>query len=326
MRASRGIFLKRSVIFIGLILAAGIAFAIGIVNPHTEQQEILSPGFQAELAVALRPAEDFQPSRAERITRALVQAYPGRITQVEFRNGDWAVLLRGTWFYYAGGRMMPGQFLYRMDNYRPLAFYDSYPRYMPAWTPPTPEQADRFRGASASRAALLPRAPYFFDTLYQARSREESSRRVTPINFLGRRVTVHNDIIQELGLVEARIMAAARTDAQVQTWVNEIDRMYGWNWRNVGGTQSRSFHAYGVAVDIIPRNLGGRAIYWRWAGPNWWNIPHERRHHPPDAVVQAFESYGFVWGGKWSFFDTIHFEFRPEVMILAGIELTTVAR
>jgi hypothetical protein len=37
----------------------------------------------------------------------------------------------------------------------------------------------------------------------------------------------------------------------------------------------------------------------------------------PDAVVAAFERHGFVWGGKWLFFDTMHFEYRPEILILA---------
>jgi D-alanyl-D-alanine carboxypeptidase len=25
-------------------------------------------------------------------------------------------------------------------------------------------------------------------------------------------------------------------------------------------------------------------------------------------------SYGFIWGGKWYHYDTMHFEYRPELM------------
>ena len=32
--------------------------------------------------------------------------------------------------------------------------------------------------------------------------------------------------------------------------------------------------------------------------------------------IRAFEAHGFVWGGKWLFFDTIHFEYRPELLTL----------
>jgi len=124
--------------------------------------------------------------------------------------------------------------------------------------------------------------------------------------------------------VEEHILAAAKTDSRVRAWKYNIRNLAGWNWRNVAGTQSRSFHSYGAAIDIIPRALGGRAVYWRWAGPNWWSIPYERRYHPPAAVIKAFESYGFIWGGNWLFFDTIHFEYRPEVLILNGVELATL--
>jgi hypothetical protein len=79
-----------------------------------------------------------------------------------------------------------------------------------------------------------------------------------------------------------------------------------------------------VAVDILPKSFGGKETYWQWAREkrsDWWNIPYEDRYHPPDAVIKAFESYGFIWGGKWPFFDTMHFEYRPEVFILNGLEL-----
>ena len=314
--------LKRLSIAIGLILAAGLVFALGMVQPQAEPQI-----FYEEVAEAILPPEEeeeHQPCRAERVMRALAEAYPRRVLKAEYRDNGWAVLLRDTWFYYADGRLLPEELLYRIPYYRPIAFYDNYPHELPPWTPPTPEQISFFREWSAARATQLPRAPHFFDTLYRARSHAESYRRVKTIRFLGNPVTVHHAILEELTLVEYRILEAARTDSLVRAWINDIDRVYGWHWRNIGGTQSRSFHAYGVAVDIIPRTLAGRAVYWRWSGPNWFNIPHERRHHPPDAVIRAFEAQGFVWGGKWPFFDTIHFEFRPEVMILNGIELSTL--
>ena len=38
---------------------------------------------------------------------------------------------------------------------------------------------------------------------------------------------------------------------------------------------------------------------------------------PPQPVIDAFERNGFVWGGKWLFFDPLHFEYRPETLLLA---------
>jgi hypothetical protein len=46
---------------------------------------------------------------------------------------------------------------------------------------------------------------------------------------------------------------------------------------------------------------------------------------PPAAVIGAFEKQGFVWGGKWLFFDTMHFEYRPEILLMAHAESTPPA-
>ena len=47
----------------------------------------------------------------------------------------------------------------------------------------------------------------------------------------------------------------------------------------------------------------------------WQRIPLDERWSPPERVVEIFERHGFVWGGKWGYFDTIHFEYRPEILI-----------
>ena len=39
---------------------------------------------------------------------------------------------------------------------------------------------------------------------------------------------------------------------------------------------------------------------------------------PPETFIEAFERRGFVWGGKWFFYDTMHFEYRPEILALNG--------
>jgi hypothetical protein len=96
--------------------------------------------------------------------------------------------------------------------------------------------------------------------------------------------------------------------------------MNGYNFRYVEGTRSRSLHSYGLAVDLIPRSYHGRSPYWLWAMgtlPDWWTIPYEKRWMVPPGIVEAFERQGFVWGGKWLFFDTMHFEYRPDILVLA---------
>lgn len=34
----------------------------------------------------------------------------------------------------------------------------------------------------------------------------------------------------------------------------------------------------------------------------------------PPEIVAVFERHGFIWGGRWRHFDTMHFEYRPELL------------
>jgi hypothetical protein len=261
--------------------------------------------------------------------KALAAAYPERINRVEYRNGDWAVFLRetgappGTWYYYAGGRLLPEELRGRAGDFDPQPFYQ-YPAELPPWQPPSPEQAERFKN-QADRRRLHPprRSQHFYDALWRSHSREESWERVKSLRFLGHTVLVHYMILEELALVEEQILKESKTDSHIKQWVNSLDTLDGWNWRSIADTQSRSFHAYGAALDLLPKSLGGRETYWLWAArrnSDWWTIAYDRRIHPPEAVIRAFESHGFLWGGKWLFFDTMHFEYRPEILILNGLQ------
>jgi hypothetical protein len=141
---------------------------------------------------------------------------------------------------------------------------------------------------------------------------------------MGKNFDVHKELKDRLQKIDRLVKEAAKNDPEVQTFLNNIGSIGAWNWRNVALTVSRSFHSYGVALDILPKNLRGRATYWQWTGektPEWYKVPYTERYHPPPVVVKIFEQYGFCWGGKWMLFDTMHFEYRPEIMILYGIKV-----
>ena len=82
--------------------------------------------------------------------------------------------------------------------------------------------------------------------------------------------------------------------------------------RGVADAQQPSMHAYGAAIDL---NLAYSA-YWLWDGGkgagavNW-------RNRMPGKIVDIFEHHGFIWGGRWYHYDTMHFEYRPELLGLA---------
>jgi len=87
---------------------------------------------------------------------------------------------------------------------------------------------------------------------------------------------------------------------------------YGaYNCRPVRRTQRLSMHAYGAAIDLNIRY----GDYWLWKKPANGKVIW--RNRIPQAIVEIFERHGFVWGGKWYHYDTMHFEYRPELIGLA---------
>ena len=84
-------------------------------------------------------------------------------------------------------------------------------------------------------------------------------------------------------------------------------------WRVIAGTRRLSVHSFAAAIDVSPKGNP----YWRDFPPGT-NILPTRQGFPP-AVVAAFEAEGFIWGGKWSEFDLMHFEYRPELILLARL-------
>ena len=259
-------------------------------------------------------------SRAEQVTKALFEAYPSQIEEVEFRDNDWALLMRGTWYYYADGRLLPENLRENTAKYRSLIFY-RYPAALPPWEEQNHDELlkngnNRNRN-SVNRDTLL--RSTFMENLWQTSNYNEAYHNTRIIRFLGRSARVHHLMIEKLALVETCILDAAKNDPQIQTWINSILIAESFAWRNIAASQSRSYHSYGIALDLHPRSLGNRQTYWLWTSQqreDWCNVPYNKRYHPPESVISAFETYGFIWGGKWLHFDTMHFEYRPEVLIL----------
>jgi hypothetical protein len=81
-----------------------------------------------------------------------------------------------------------------------------------------------------------------------------------------------------------------------------------FNWRQVAGTDYLSAHSFGVAIDINIRE----ADYWRWNAKRAGSAGY--RNRIPLEIVDIFERHGFIWGGKWAHYDTMHFEYRPELL------------
>ncbi len=84
-----------------------------------------------------------------------------------------------------------------------------------------------------------------------------------------------------------------------------------FNWRKISGTNRLSMHSFGMTVDINTKY----SDYWQWSCKcNNENTDLVYKNRIPQIIVDIFEKHGFIWGGKWYHYDTMHFEYRPELL------------
>jgi hypothetical protein len=138
---------------------------------------------------------------------------------------------------------------------------------------------------------------------YGATPAEVESALVTVV-LRGEPVRIHRKVAEPLRRVSSALEAAVRADPSLDKFLHHLGGTY--NWRHVAGTERMSAHAWAIAVDLDPA-LGD---YWRngdRGAPRW-------RNRIPQPIVDAFEANGFIWGGRWAHYDTMHFEYRPELL------------
>ena len=220
-------------------------------------------------------------------------------------------------FYWADGRLLPKEELSSKDHYWKM-IYPYRPLKDPALM--NEEEIERVRNfSSAENRRNGSGSPMFFcDFLYAAKSRIIIEDHIVNTTFLGKKTRVHERIHSILKQVEKEILLAAESDLKVKDFVTNLKSADCYHWREIAGTGRKSFHTYGIAIDLLPKSLGGKAIFWSWTKDkdpkNWMLTPLSARWSPPEKVIGIFEQHGFIWGGNWVIFDNMHFEFRPELL------------
>jgi hypothetical protein len=279
----------------------------------------------AELALRQAAGGD----RAEDMTRLFSYVYSERLSPAVFEDGEWTFEMDGVRWYYAQGRFLPEGDAARPREFRPQFLYPYTPEPSGGTGDLNPwrQAADSIlsrRSYSASYGTRLypnpgaARSP-FYENLWKTRGREEAFAQQQWVSFLGWSVQIHRGIAVPLEKAHARILALAENDTEIQGWIKNLHSITGWNWRNVAGSGNLSFHAYGIAVDLLMKAQAGMETYWQWTaakGIDWRSVPAEKRQNPPSRVIRIFEEQGFIWGGRWSRYDTMHFEYHPELLIL----------
>jgi hypothetical protein len=125
---------------------------------------------------------------------------------------------------------------------------------------------------------------------------------LTPIELFGHSFLVHQKVAAPLRRVVARLAEARRSDPALAPFLDGLGGTFAP--RKIAGTDRTSAHSWGISIDLNP----SRTQYWRWDKPPVWH------NTVPQVIVDAFEAEGFIWGGRWYHYDTMHFEYRPELL------------
>lgn len=260
------------------------------------------------------------------------EAYPDITFESEWEKNvnDWKITMtlgeKEIILYWANGAMLPEDELKNKDLYWSLLYEYDYrkPLKDPAnFTPQEIEEIKKF-GSDENRKSQAGTPMFFFDEIYDSKTRGKLESHIKGISFLGFRVNVHERIVQPLKEVETKINEAAKTDKEVADFVKSISKNEAYYWRVIANTNRKSFHSLGIAIDIRPKSYKGKEVYWSWtkdkAPDGWMLTPLKNRWMPPQAVIDIFEDQGFIWGGKWIIFDNMHFEYHPELILNARYE------
>ncbi len=247
----------------------------------------------AGVSLAASPA----PAKADPALDALVTAYPDHLAGYDDKDLIWK---DGTRMPISDGKTDKSfdQLLNAPDIDDQFAF--AYPLGAKFATPATNFDPGRIRYEP------------LFRKMYGDCKQRQVRGHLKPVPWLPNRgggtitATTVNGVADKLAAVSRDLSALP---ASMTRYLVPTSGTY--NCRVIAGTKRMSVHAFGAAIDINAR----RADYWRWSKPA--NGAIAWRSQIPLQIVEIFERHGFIWGGKWYHYDTMHFEYRPELIALA---------
>jgi hypothetical protein len=248
-------------------------------------------------ALALLAGSSLLPAQDDQLLPALdnlVAAYPNALAGHDDKLLRWR---DGTVMPLAGGSAN-ATFAERL---RHASIIDQvrlpYPRGPLAAPPALDADPGRFRNTA------------FFSKMYGDCTKDEVSPRLAALAWLPKswgktiQITAVNGVDEKLRAVSAEIDPLPEA---IKRAAYPIAGTY--NCRPIADTGAPSPHGYGIAIDLNT----AFSDYWYWRRHDGAIV---YRNRMPKEIVAIFERHGFIWGGKWYHFDTMHFEFRPELLM-----------
>jgi hypothetical protein len=206
-----------------------------------------------------------------------------------------------------------------LKNGRRLAFTDGVPgKSFDDWLA-RPSIDDMFAQSYDPGSALPPpfrhdpgraRNAEFFDAIYGDCRTDTVRAHLVDVVWLPTKASATIKATRINGVADRLAAISRELDQLPDSFLKYLTPLGGtYNCRVIAGTDRTSAHGHGIAIDLAP----DVSDYWRWAKPDAdGRIPY--RNRVPLEIVAIFEKHGFIWGGRWSHFDTMHFEYRPELL------------
>jgi len=117
--------------------------------------------------------------------------------------------------------------------------------------------------------------------------------------------------ISKINNVDQHLVAASAELDEHPEWKDYLKSAGTFNWRVISGSNRLSPHSFGIAIDLNTKYSN----YWQWdCKCTSENTDLSYKNQIPQGIVDIFEKHGFIWGGKWYHYDTMHFEYRPELL------------
>lgn len=263
------------------------------IQPEAESADTVISEASADSA-ALPAHHDIDPRAANRLpsdmkaaSKALVAAYPDFIERIADNR---VIFNDGTSLTYDDGRVKDFGTLLDDGDIEDMFFvpYD-----------PSGNQPEYLHDAGRSRNEAL------FKKMY-GNSAGAVRKNLVKVAWFGKNV----DFTAINGAADSLRKVAAELEhyPQLKKYLASSGTFY---WRPVRGAKRLSAHSYGIAFDIaVPYS-----DYWLWKNKNVGETDRiEYANRFPREIVEIFRRHGFIWGGAWYHFDTMHFEFRPEIL------------
>lgn len=263
------------------------------IQPESESADTVISDASANSA-ALPAHHDIDPRAANRLpsdmkaaSKALVAAYPDFIERIADNR---VIFNDGTSLTYDDGRVKDFGTLLDDGDIEDMFFvpYD-----------PSGNQPEYLHDAGRSRNEAL------FKKMY-GNSAAAVRKNLVKVAWFGKTV----DFTAINGAADSLRKVAAELEhyPQLKKYLASSGTFY---WRPVRGAKRLSAHSYGIAFDIaVPYS-----DYWLWKNKDAGETDRiEYANRFPRQIVEIFRRHGFIWGGAWYHFDTMHFEFRPEIL------------